>query len=98
MVPEHLKARDIRKRFKYAILAASLKKKIERLREEESDSEEDMKDAQQALGADPKPMSSNIFREVVLAKIKDEKQKQEALEVEQRLGKDGGGDPSNSGT
>ncbi|PHH67549.1 hypothetical protein CDD82_1371 [Ophiocordyceps australis] len=93
LVPELLKARDIRNKFKHAVLAASLKKQIEKLRDVESDSENDMHDAEQAL---PEPKASlkdtvrdgALFRAVVMAKMKDEKQKQEALEVEQELGQE----------
>lgn len=49
LVPELLKAYEIRKKFKHAVPAASLKKKIERLREAGSDSEDDMRDAAQAV-------------------------------------------------
>lgn len=104
MIPEHIEARDIRIKFKHAVLAASLKKQIERLKVAESDSDDDMKDAQQAvagiLESPPRSDSTrptslrdvardgSLFHAVVMAKMKDEKQKQEALEVEQELEKD----------
>ncbi|KAF4505301.1 hypothetical protein G6O67_007265 [Ophiocordyceps sinensis] len=104
LIPEHIEARDIRIKFKHAVLAASLKKQIERLKVAESDSDDDMKDAQQAvagiLESPPRSDSTrptslrdvardgSLFHAVVMAKMKDEKQKQEALEVEQELEKD----------
>ncbi|OAQ84444.1 calcium/calmodulin-dependent protein kinase [Purpureocillium lilacinum] len=100
LVPELLKARELRSKFKHAVLAASLKKRIADLKDADSDSDNEMRDAEQAIPSAssaslPKPdaktaslkdkISGAMFREVVLAKLKDEKQKKEALEVDQEL-------------
>ncbi|ODA82881.1 hypothetical protein RJ55_01390 [Drechmeria coniospora] len=106
LVPELLKARELRRKFKHAILAASLKKRIADLKDAESDSDNDMKDAEDAIpegAADLQPKSGEsskqvslkdklkdgaLFREVVLAKVKDEKQKKESLEADMELEKE----------
>ncbi|KAJ6446311.1 calcium/calmodulin-dependent protein kinase [Purpureocillium lavendulum] len=100
LVPELLKTRELRRKFKHAVLAASLKKRIADLKDADSDSDNEMRDAEQAIpGAsseslpkvEAKPVSLKdkmggaMFREVVLAKLKDEKQKKEALEVDQEI-------------
>ncbi|KJZ79039.1 Calcium protein kinase [Hirsutella minnesotensis 3608] len=115
LVPELLKARDIRKKFKHAVLAASLKMKIEKLKEIESDSDDDMKAAEQAVGngsgsdSPSRPEGSKppslrdvakdgaLFHAVVMAKMKDEKQKQEALQVEQEMEREARRRSSHSG-
>ncbi|PHH73960.1 hypothetical protein CDD80_3444 [Ophiocordyceps camponoti-rufipedis] len=102
LVPELVKVRDVRRRFKHAVLAASLKMKIEKLREGDSDSDGDLKDAQQAVAGgdklaqgDSKPSSlkdvvkdGSLFHAVVMAKMKDEKQKQESLAADEELEKE----------
>lgn len=101
LLPELLKARVVRRRFKRAVLAASLKKRIADLKEEDSDEDSDMREAEQAVSdssADSRPGGRSksislkdkvkdgaVFREVVLAKLKDERQKREALEVDKEL-------------
>ena len=100
-MPELLERRKVRQRFKHAVLAASLKKKIADLKKDAgSDEDNDMRDAEQAVvpgtSADSLPQGSSgsrlrdtvksgAFVQVVLAKVKDERQKQEALEVDQEL-------------
>jgi calcium/calmodulin-dependent protein kinase I len=102
-VPELLERRKVRQRFKHAVLAASLKKKIADLKKDAgSDEDNEMRDAEQAVapgtsaeslpqgssGSKPSlrdTVKSGAFVQVVLAKVKDEKQKQEALEVDQEL-------------
>ncbi|RCI15373.1 hypothetical protein L249_7039 [Ophiocordyceps polyrhachis-furcata BCC 54312] len=98
LVPELVKARDVRRKFKHAVLAASLKQKIEKLKEEaDSDSDADLKEAEQAVpGCDGLPRGDtkrsslshvakdgSLFHAVVMAKMKDEKQKQEALAADE---------------
>lgn len=103
LVPELLERRKVRQRFKHAVLAASLKKKIADLKKDAgSDEDNEMRDAEQAVapgtsaeslpqgssGSKPSlrdTVKSGAFVQVVLAKVKDEKQKQEALEVDQEL-------------
>ncbi|KND94991.1 Calcium/calmodulin-dependent protein kinase [Tolypocladium ophioglossoides CBS 100239] len=102
--PEDRERRKVRQRFKHAVLAASLKKKIEDLKGDAgSDDDNEMRDAEQAVApgnsseslpqgsSASKPVSlrdsvkSGVFMEVVLAKVKDEKQKEEARKAEQEL-------------
>lgn len=84
-------------------MAASLKKRIADLKEADSDEDNEMRDAEQAVpGSSSEPLPKGegkvslkdkikggaMFREVVLAKLKDERQKKEALEVDQELEKE----------
>lgn len=98
LLPELRRAKEARAKLKHAILAVSLKKRIAALKTDESDSESsEMGDAADAIPAvspgEKKEKSTLIrdrvkdgavFREVVLAGLRDKKQREEA-EAEQAM-------------
>ncbi|KAH7329269.1 Calcium/calmodulin dependent protein kinase [Stachybotrys elegans] len=107
LLPELRRAQAARAKLKHVILAVSLQKKLARLKDAESDSENDMAEAAQAadvplppvstesVASDKKPMTLKerlkdgaVFREVVLATVRDAKAKQEALQAEEELEKE----------
>lgn len=100
LLPELRKAREARAKLKHAILAVSLKTRLEHLKRDEADSEDEMGDIDLGSvgGQDPcssrgeRPtaslkhkMKGTSFHEVVMASMRDQKQKQEALEADQEL-------------
>ncbi|POR32064.1 Calcium/calmodulin-dependent protein kinase, partial [Tolypocladium paradoxum] len=82
LVPELLERRRlIRQKFKHAVLAASLTNKIEKLKQKAGLDDNEMRDAEQAIAPgtlSEAPPPDPTLLQVVLAKVKDEKQKQEA--------------------
>jgi calcium/calmodulin-dependent protein kinase I len=91
LLPELRRAREARAKLKHAILAVSLKKRIASLQQEESDSDSDeMGAAGDAIpgqkGASmlrDKFKDGAVFREVVMASVRDKKAKEEAAREEE---------------
>jgi calcium/calmodulin-dependent protein kinase I len=89
LLPELRRAKEARAKLRHAILAVSLKKRIAQLKDEETDSENDMAEAEEGVPSPDlnKPnlkekLKGSVFREVVLAKVRDAKHKQE-MEAEE---------------
>jgi calcium/calmodulin-dependent protein kinase I len=95
LLPELRKAREARAKLRHAILAVSLKSRIAQLKDEETDSENDMEEAEGAVPTTAEPAGQPkttlkeklkggaVFREVVLATVRDAKHKQELKEAEE---------------
>lgn len=87
LLPEIKSAREARAKFKHAILAVSLKKRIAALKaEEDSDGEElgDVDDGASSASADKKPgKDGDVFRAIVRSAIEDKKAKEEAEKADQ---------------
>lgn len=105
LLPELRRAKEARAKLRHAILAVSLKKRIAQLKDEETDSENDMAEADAAVAGasgDSLPDTNKpgtlkeklkggaVFREVVLAKVRDAKHKQELLEADEAAKKEAG--------
>lgn len=103
LLPELRRAKEARAKLKHAILAVSLKKRIAQLKDEETDSENDMVEADAAVptasgeslpdtnkpSLKEKLKGGAVFREVVLATVRDAKHKQELLEADEAAKKQG---------
>lgn len=101
-MPELRRAQEARAKLRHAILAVSLQKRLSKLKDAESD-ESDMGEAEPvpkitselAVGSESKPgmlkeklKGGAVFREVVLASVRDAKQKQDALKADEELEKE----------
>ncbi|KFA67497.1 hypothetical protein S40285_00254 [Stachybotrys chlorohalonatus IBT 40285] len=102
LLPELRRAQEARAKLRHAILAVSLQKRLSKLKDAESD-ESDMGEAEPvpkitselAVGSESKPgmlkeklKGGAVFREVVLASVRDAKQKQDALKADEELEKE----------
>ncbi|KEY71284.1 hypothetical protein S7711_08865 [Stachybotrys chartarum IBT 7711] len=102
LLPELRRAQEARAKLRHAILAVSLQKRLSKLKDAESD-ESDMGEAEPvpkvtselAVGSESKPgmlkeklKGGAVFREVVLATVRDAKQKQDALKADEELEKE----------
>lgn len=97
LLPELRRAREAKAKLKHAILAVSLKKRIQALRAEESDPESsDMGDAEagipstvpRAVSPAEKPnifKGGDAFRAVVQGAVRDKKQKDEDAAADKEL-------------